>query len=211
MASPKTLPRGSRPGPPRLRFARAEAADAPTVAALLAEAARDLTARYGPGPWSRSLSERGVLAVMRGGAEVWCAYHGRRLAATWTLGRRKPWAIDLRYFSPEPRRPCYLTEMAVAPALQGRGVGGRCLERALAVAQAGGADAARLDAYAGAGGAGGFYARCGFREVGRASYRDTPHVYFERLLPAAPRRGAGGVAAQADSESRRPLSQSPRR
>jgi ribosomal protein S18 acetylase RimI-like enzyme len=185
LSAPSTSRRpGASSGSPRLRFARASAADAGAVAALLADAASALTARHGPGPWSGSPSERGVLAVMRRGAGVWCAYRGRTLAGTWALRRRKPWAIDLRYFSPAPRRPCYLTGMAVAPALQGRGVGRRCLERALAVAQAAGTDAVRLDAFAGAGGAGGFYRRCGFREVGRASYRGTPHVYFERLLPA---------------------------
>jgi ribosomal protein S18 acetylase RimI-like enzyme len=164
---------------PRLRFERADAADAVAVAELLADAADALTRRHGGGPWTGSPSERGVLAAMRGGSEVWCAYRGHALVATWALGRRKPWAIDLQYFSPEPCRPLYLTDMAVAPALQGRGVGRRCLERALAAARAAGADVVRLDAYADAGGAGGFYAACGFREVGRASYRGTPHVYFE--------------------------------
>lgn len=169
---------------PRLRFARAGPADVPALAALHAAAAADLTARHGPGPWSRSPSERGVAAVLRREGETWCAYTGRTLVATWTLGRRKPWAIDLRYFSPEPRRPRYLTDMAVAPASQGRGVGRRCLARALEDAMAAGADTVRLDAYDGAGGAGGFYKRCGFREVGRASYRGTPLVYFEWVLAA---------------------------
>ena len=27
-----------------------------------------------------------------------------------------------------------------------------------------------------------FYLKCGFTEVGRASYRATPHIYFERRL-----------------------------
>jgi hypothetical protein len=44
------------------------------------------------------------------------------------------------------------------------------------------ADAVRLDAYQGPAGAGGFYERCGFREVGRAAYRGTPLIYFELLL-----------------------------
>jgi hypothetical protein len=41
----------------------------------------------------------------------------------------------------------------------------------------------RLDAYDGPAGAGGFYAKRGFREVGRVVYRGTPLVYFERILP----------------------------
>jgi hypothetical protein len=30
-----------------------------------------------------------------------------------------------------------------------------------------------------------FYAKCGYREVGRVTYRGTPLVYFERLLDDA--------------------------
>ena len=46
------------------------------------------------------------------------------------------------------------------------------------------ADAAaiRLDAYDSTAGAGGFYARCGYREVGRVTYRGTALIYFESLL-----------------------------
>jgi len=165
-----------------LRFERADAADVSAIAALLADAARALTVRHGDGPWSRSPTERSVLAGMRGGSEVWGAYAGRALVATWALGRRKPWAIDLRYFSAEPRTPRYLTDMAVVPSLQGQGIGKRCLEHVVEIARGAGADAVRLDAYAAAAGAAGFYSACGFREVGRADYRGTPHVYFELLL-----------------------------
>jgi hypothetical protein len=44
------------------------------------------------------------------------------------------------------------------------------------------ADAIRLDAYDGAVGAGAFYAKYGFKEVGRVVYRGTPLIYFELLL-----------------------------
>ena len=113
---------------------------------------------------------------------MWLAIRGRTIAATWTLSRRKPWAIDLSYFASGIEHAYYLTSMAVAPALQWRGVGRRCVEHAIEWARTAGADALRLDAYDGAGGAGGFYARCGFSEVGRASYRGTPLVYFELTL-----------------------------
>jgi hypothetical protein len=42
--------------------------------------------------------------------------------------------------------------------------------------------ALRLDAYDADAGAGGFYAKCGFREVGRVVYRKNPLVYFELLF-----------------------------
>lgn len=122
---------------------------------------------------------------MDGGGQVWCAYHGRTPVATWTLSPRKPWSIDPRFFSPEVTRPWFLTDMAVASAMQRRGVGRQCVQRAIEAARAAGADALRLDAYDAPAGAGPFYLRCGFRQVGRASYRGTPHVYFEYLVPPA--------------------------
>ena len=43
-------------------------------------------------------------------------------------------------------------------------------------------DAIRLDAYDAAAGAGDFYAKNGFREVGRTKYRNAPLIYYELLL-----------------------------
>ena len=77
--------------------------------------------------------------------------------------------------------------MAVAPSIQGRGVGRRCLARATEAAVAWPADAIRLDAYDAEAGAGEFYLKCGFTEVGRASYRGVPLVYYEQLLSQAKR------------------------
>ena len=45
------------------------------------------------------------------------------------------------------------------------------------------ADAIRLDAYDAEAGAGEFYVKCGFREVGRVAYRGVPLTYYERLIP----------------------------
>jgi hypothetical protein len=52
-----------------------------------------------------------------------------------------------------------------------------------AIARAWPADAVRLDAYDAPAGAGGFYARCGYRERGRVTYRGVPLIYFEHVLP----------------------------
>ena len=72
--------------------------------------------------------------------------------------------------------------MAVAPRLQRGGIGARLLEEAKAVAREWPADAIRLDAYNNAAGAGPFYVKSGFREVGRVTYRGVPLIYFELLL-----------------------------
>ena len=55
------------------------------------------------------------------------------------------------------------------------------LEEARLAVRAWRGDAIRLDAYDAPAGAGGFSARCGFREVGRAAYRGVPLIYFEWL------------------------------
>jgi len=72
--------------------------------------------------------------------------------------------------------------MAVHPSVQRQGLGRRLLKEAEAVARAWPSDAIRLDAYDGGPGAGAFYAKCGFREAGRVTYRGVPLVYFELLV-----------------------------
>lgn len=166
-----------------LVFTLAGPSDAPTLAALRAAAARDLTARYGEGPWSTEPSERSVLGDFRH-ADVWAVRAEGELVATFRLATKKPWAIDASFFS-NGRRPLYLTNMAVHPEVQRRGIGRRCLLHAEEVARARAAEAIRLDAYDADAGAGPFYARCGFREVGRVLYRSTALVYYERLLREA--------------------------
>ncbi len=112
---------------------------------------------------------------------VWLARSGRTPVATFALGTRKPWAIDRSYFTP-CERPLYLTNMAVRPDYQRRGVGRRCIDEITCIARAWPADAVRLDAYDSDAGAGAFYARAGFRHVGDAVYRGNPLVYYEMML-----------------------------
>jgi GNAT superfamily N-acetyltransferase len=97
------------------------------------------------------------------------------------LATKKPWAIDIAYFTP-CRKALYLTDMAVAPRVQGRGVGRALLEEAWALALAWPAEAVRLDAYDAPAGAGGFYLKCGLEERGRVVYRNTPLIYYEHRL-----------------------------
>jgi GNAT superfamily N-acetyltransferase len=112
---------------------------------------------------------------------VLLTWSGPSLVGSARLATKKPWAIEPAYFTPRPH-VVYLTDMAVDPPWQRQGVGRRCLEHAVTVAKAWPADVVRLDAYDAPAGAGGFYARCGFREVARITYRRTPLVYYELLL-----------------------------
>ena len=114
-------------------------------------------------------------------SQVFVARAGAEIVATLRLATRKPWAIDTAYFA-ECHRPLYLLAMAVTPDRQRQGVGKKCLEEVKRIARAWPADAIRLDAYDAEAGAGHFYARCGYSQVGRVSYRGTPLIYYELLL-----------------------------
>ena len=164
----------------KLRLEPATAADAPALAALHRAIAENLTVRHGRGPWSMKTSEKGVLFAMRT-SRIYVARERGEIIATLHLTTKKPWAIDTNYFA-KCGRPLYLLAMAVAPERQRQGIGRKCLEEAARIARAWPADAIRLDAFDADAGAGGFYGRCGYTEVGRASYRETPLVYFELRL-----------------------------
>ena len=163
-----------------LRYDEADDRDVAVLSRLRTAAAMKLTEEHGKGHWSTPISEA---AVRRGfaHARVLVARDGGEVVGTLRLATKKPWAIDLKYFT-RAGRALYLTDMAVDPASQRRGVGRGLLRAAVEVARAWPADAIRLDAYDAAAGAAPFYAACGFREVGRASYRGVPLVYFEKLL-----------------------------
>jgi GNAT superfamily N-acetyltransferase len=163
-----------------LTLQRAATDDAVALAALHTSVADHLTRVHGRGPWTFKTSERGVLYAMRISA-VFVARDGAEIVATLRLATKKPWAIDTRYFA-VCRTPLYLLAMAVAPSRQRQGLGKRCLEEAARLARAWPADAIRLDAFDAGAGAGPFYARCGYTEVGRVSYRNTPLVYYEQRL-----------------------------
>jgi len=97
---------------------------------------------------------------------------------------KKPWAIDRACFTPV-KRPIYLINMAVDVSMQRRGIGRKLLAEAERTARAWPAQSICLDAYDTAAGAGRFYARCGYREVGRKVYRGVPLVYYESLIRPA--------------------------
>lgn len=155
-------------------------ADAKEIAALRMAAAADLTTRFGKGFWSSNTTDKGVFQAMRRG-KVIVAIDAGAIVGTLTLSAQKPWAIDPSYFT-AVQRPIYLTSMAVAPALQNKGVGRAMLDAADRAAKAWPGQAIRLDAFDAAAGAGAFYAKCGYQEKGRATFRGVPLIYFEKLL-----------------------------
>jgi GNAT superfamily N-acetyltransferase len=154
--------------------------DAKEIAALRVAAAEDLTARFGKGFWSSVTTAKGVGLGMKRG-RVLAAVSEGAIAGTLTLSTWKPWAIDKSYFM-RVERPIYLTSMAVDPKLQRQGVGRALMAAAEEAVRAWPGQAIRLDAFDAEAGAGGFYAKCGYREVGRTIFRSVPLIYFEKLL-----------------------------
>lgn len=158
----------------------ASEADAEAIASLRSAAAERLTRDYGKGHWSSCTTERAVLRALKT-SRVLVARDRTRIVGTLTLATKKPWAIDTSYFR-GVRKALYLLDMAVAPDVQRKGIGRRLVREAIDVARDWPSEAIRLDAYDANAGAGGFYAKCGFREVGRVTYRTNPLMYFELLL-----------------------------
>ena len=154
--------------------------DSPALAALHAAVAAHLTREHGEGHWSSSASEAAVLRGLTTSRAI-VARAGSDVVGTVRLAGKRPWAIDPKFFV-AVKRPLYLVDMAVQPSLQRAGLGRLLIEQAMQIARVWPGDSIRLDAYDAPAGAGAFYLKCGFTEVGRAEYKGVPLVYFERLL-----------------------------
>jgi ribosomal protein S18 acetylase RimI-like enzyme len=154
--------------------------DAAEIFALKKAVAEDLTEKFGKGHWSSYGSEEGVERSLDSG-DLWICRDGGELIAMLRLATKKPWAIDVSYFTP-CETALYLTDMAVSPPLQGRGIGRDCMTEAARIAAEHPAQAIRLDAYDHPAGAGAFYAKCGYTEVGRVVFKKTPLVYYESMI-----------------------------
>jgi GNAT superfamily N-acetyltransferase len=157
-------------------------ADAAAIAAVRVAAADRLTRDFGDGHWSAHTNETSVLRDMKTSRVLALSVHDQ-IVGTLTLQTKKPWAIDVLYFTP-CKKALYLINMAVAPDHQRSGVGRALLEEALRVARSVPADAIRLDAYQAPPGAGPFYRKCGYTHVGGATYRGVPLLYFELMTGA---------------------------
>jgi GNAT superfamily N-acetyltransferase len=163
-----------------LVFETATEGDASELVVIRNEAANRLTEKFGKGPWSGGSTEKGILYGMRT-SRMLVARENGKIVGTLSLHTKKPWAIDPSYFT-KVRKPLYLTSMFVALERQGTGVGRRLLEEAMEIARAWPVDAVRLDAYDAKAGAGDFYAKCGFSEVGRVKYKEVALRYFEQII-----------------------------
>jgi ribosomal protein S18 acetylase RimI-like enzyme len=163
-----------------LAFHLATPDDVVGILALRSAVAQDLTNRFGRGHWSSAGTEKGVLSGMKTSRACVALLDGA-IVGMLRLSTTKPWSIDNSYFTP-CNRPLYLTDLAVHPTAQHRGVGRACIAESRRIGIEWPADAIRLDAYGGDVGAGAFYKRCGFTEMGRTVFRDTSLIYYQMEL-----------------------------
>ena len=161
-------------------LATAAPSDAMSIASIRTAVADDLTRKYGDGHWSAAVTEQGVLHGINI-STVLVARAASGVVGTLRLATKRPWTLAGEYFV-AVARPLYLVDMAVDPRHQRCGIGRLLLEEAKTVARGWPADSIRLDAYDAPAGAGSFYAKCGFREVGRATARGVPLIDFELLF-----------------------------
>lgn len=156
--------------------------EAAAIAAMRVAAADRLTKEFGDGHWSAHTNEAAVLRDLKT-SRVLASRDRGRIVGTLTLQAKKPWAIDVSFFTP-CEKPLYLINMAVAPDRQRSGIGRALLDEAMIVARSVPADSIRLDAYDLPAGAGDFYRKCGYRNVGGKLFRGVPLLYFELMTGA---------------------------
>ena len=156
--------------------------EAAAIAAVRVAAADRLTTQCGEGHWSAHTHDGAVMRDIRD-SRVLIVRAGRKIVGTLTLQIRKPWAIDVAYFTPV-KKAIYVINMAVMPDRQRSGVGRALLEHAVKVAREIPAEAIRLDAYDAPAGAGQFYRKCGYTAKGGKIYRGVPLLYFELMTGA---------------------------
>lgn len=159
--------------------AGAEAAE--DVRFVRAEAAAALTRDHGAGHWSVVSTLRTIRKHAADG-RVFAAENDGNVIGTFVLSHRKIGFYRQSWFE-HPRDPaCYLTDMAILPSEQRRGVGSQCMREIERLAQERELLAVRLDAYAGDAGAGAFYRKCGYRRVHCGRVRAVALEYYEKSL-----------------------------
>lgn len=118
-------------------------ADAPAITTLRNAANDDLAQRHRIR--ASCITENSTLRAIAT-SRVLAARSGGQIVATLRLATKKPWAIDIAYFTPVGRA-LYLHDIAVHPDRQGSGIGRMLVEDAKAQALAWPAQSIRFDAY----------------------------------------------------------------
>jgi len=171
----------SKPKPEaELSFRFATEADLAALLQLRLAVDADQAQRFGDRRWITAINEKSVARGLKSSRTLVATRRGRIIAAL-RMETKKPWAIDLSYFTPACKA-VYLHDVNVDPSLQRSSIGRELIERTRTVAKEWPVDAIRVDTYDGAAGAAAFYEKCGFQTVGRKLYRGVPLVYLELVF-----------------------------
>jgi GNAT superfamily N-acetyltransferase len=161
---------------------RLEPHQADPAHAILAASGDELARLHGPGRWSETVKpavfKRGVLTRV-----LYLACRQGEAVATFCLGQRRPLFYPPALFSRPEAPAVYLSSMAVAPQVQGQGIGRWCLGQAEGLAARQHLTCLRLDAYEGPAGAGPFYEKCGYRALGRVPLSEAALIVYEKEIP----------------------------
>ena len=163
-----------------LTFRLATENDIPAVLKLRLAIDEDQAERFGDDRYRTAISEKSVARSLKSSRIIVATRRGRIVGLV-SMGTKKPWAIDLSYFTPA-RKAVYLYNVDVQPELQRSGIGRQLIDRVKIMAKEWPVDAIRLDAYDGPAGAGPFYRKCGFKKLKHVVYRTVPLVYYELVF-----------------------------
>lgn len=177
MASPNPLSSN-------ISISLASADDVKALTILRTAVAQDMTERFGDGAWSSLPSKVVVVKQMRA-SRVLVARRDAKIVGTVRLATARAGAFDSSAFTPVTNA-LYVLGLAVAPGFRNQGIGRALLEAAKEMARSSSTDALWLDAYDHPAGVGEFYARCGFRRVGKTSHNELPLIYYEWLANPRP-------------------------
>lgn len=164
---------------------RARAEDAAAIHALLESCGLHLQQAAGLGNWVPAYPLDRLRDDLAGSARrVFGVWEDDALVATFTLSREQSGSYDREPWTLRAERPAFVNRLAVAPLLQGTGLGSWCTGQAERLARAYGHDAVRLDAFAQNRRLLDFYRAQGYDERGMRRRGEMDFVAFEKALPA---------------------------
>jgi GNAT superfamily N-acetyltransferase len=163
----------------KVSIAVATPSDTAALVELRSDVAREMTQRFGEGAWSATPIEPDVARQVNE-SQVLVARCDAQVVGTVRLVRALASAIDTSAFTPVTTA-LYVLGLAVTPSARNQGVGRSLMAAAKDVMRSWPAQALWLDTYEHSAGAGDFYLKCGFRAVGRMTYREMPLTFYEWL------------------------------
>ena len=165
---------------------RATVADAEALHALLEACGVHLRDTTGLANWVPPYPIERLREDLAGTARrVYGVWENEALVATFTLSPEQSGSYDREPWRLAATRPAFVNRLAVAPLLQGSGLGGWCTREAERLARGLGFDALRLDAFAANTRLLDFYRARGYDELGMRRRGDMQFVAFEKSLNEA--------------------------